>query len=157
MKIFSSLLLLSLVMLLFSNCKKEDSPAEKTKTDLLTSGVWVYESSGADVDGNGTIDLTLEAAGVPQCQLDNRLTFRTDNTAVADEGTTKCNPSDPQTTQFRWQFADNQTALSFSENVFTQLNGKFNIRTLNSTNLSMGKDTTFAPFGKVMVIVNMKH
>lgn len=157
MKIFSSLLLAAFTMLVFSNCKKEDGPVEKTKTELLTSGEWVHESSGADLDKNGTIDLTLEAAGVPQCRLDNRLMFRTDNTAVADEGTTKCNTSDPQTTQFRWQFADNQTTLSLSDNVFTQLNGKFVIRTLSSTQLSMSKDTSIAPFGNVAVMVNMKH
>lgn len=157
MKIFSSLLLLPFVIVAFSYCKKEDSPAEKTKTDLLTSGVWVHESSGVDADKNGTIDVTLEAAGVPLCRLDNQLTFKTDNTAVADEGTTKCSSADPASTQFRWQFADNQTALSFSDNVFTALNGKFAIRTLSSTSLSMSKDTSIAPLGNVAVIVNLKH
>ena len=157
MKIFSSLLLLPFVIVAFSYCKKEDSPAEKTKTDLLTSGVWVHESSGVDADKNGTIDVTLEAAGVPSCRLDNRLTFKTDNTAVADEGTTKCNSADPVSTQFRWQFADNQTAISFSDNVFTALNGKFAVRTLSSTSLSMSKDTSIAPLGNVAVIVNLKH
>jgi hypothetical protein len=157
MKIFSTLLLLPMVIIAFSHCKKEDQQPEKTKRELLTAGAWVHESSGVDVDKNGTIELSLEAAGVPQCRLDNVLTFRSDNTAVADEGVAKCNTADPQTTQFNWQFADNETALSFSGNVFTQLNGRFTIRTLNATSLSLSKDTTIAPLGNVAVIVNLKH
>jgi hypothetical protein len=157
MKIFSTLLLLTVVSVTFQHCKKEDQQPEQTKTDLLTASAWVHESSGVDVDKNGTIELSLEAAGVPQCQLNNVLTFRNDNTAVADEGATKCNAADPQTTQFNWQFADNETALTFSGNVFTQLNGKFAIRTLNATSLSMSKDTTMPGVGNVAVIVNLKH
>lgn len=157
MKIFSSLLLLTVLCAGFFACKKESSPAAETKADLLTSGAWQHESSGVDVDKNGTIELTLEAAGVPACRLDNVLTFRKDNTAIADEGATRCNTADPQTTQFDWQFADNETALVFSGNVFTQLNGKFSIRTLSQTSLSLSKDTTVSPFGNVSVIVNLKH
>lgn len=157
MKIFSTLLLLAVIVVGFNACQKDDPPPEKTKTEILASSAWMHESSGVDVERNGTIEITLEAAGVPQCRLDNVLTFRTNNTAVADEGATKCNAADPQTTQFNWQFADNETALLFSGNVFTQLNGKFAIRTLNSTTLSLSKDTTVVPLGNVAVIVNLKH
>lgn len=157
MKIFSSLLLLTVLCAGFFACKKESGPAAETKADLLASGAWLHESSGVDVDKNGTIELTLEAAGVPQCRLDNVLTFRKDNTATADEGATKCNTADPQTTQFNWQFADNETALLFSGNVFTQLNGKFSIRTLSKTSLSLSKDTTVTGLGNVAVLVNLKH
>lgn len=157
MKIFSTLLLLSLAIGVFSNCKKEERPPEKTKKELLTAGAWVHESSGVDVDKNGTIELSLEAAGVQPCRLDNVLTFRSDNTAVADEGASKCNTTDPPTTQFSWQFADNETALSVSDNVFSQLNGRFAIRTLNSTSLSLSRDTTMPGVGNVAVIVNLKH
>lgn len=157
MKIFSSLLLLLLISIGFFACQKESSVAVETKAALLTSGAWLHESSGVDVDKNGTIELSLEAAGVPLCRLDNVLTFRKDNSAVADEGTTKCNTADPQTSQFNWQFADNETALLFSGNVFTQLNGKFSIRTLSKTTLSLSKDTTVTGFGNVAVLVNLKH
>lgn len=156
MKIFSSLLVLGLSVAC-SNCKQENNPPAQTKTDLLTSGAWLHESSGVDADKNGTIDISLETAGVPQCRLDNVLTFRSDNTAVADEGATKCNATDPQISQFNWQFADNETALLFSGNVFTQLNGKFAIRTLTSTSLSLSRDTTIAPLGNVAIVVNLKH
>ena len=156
MKIFSSLLLLFLICFVFSACKKDKNTAE-TKAALLESGAWLHESSGVDVDKNGTIELSLEAGGVPQCRLDNVLSFQKNHTATADEGATKCNTADPQTTQFNWQFADGETAVVFSGNVFTQLNGKFSIHTLSKTNLSLSKDTTIAPLGNVLVIVNLKH
>jgi hypothetical protein len=156
MKIFSSLLLLTVMGFGVFACKKNTTAAE-SKTDFLASGAWVHESSGVDVDKNGTIELSLEAGGVPKCRLDNVLTFQKNNTATADEGATKCNTADPQTTQFNWQFADNETALVFSGNVFTQLNGKFSIRTLSKTNLSLSKDTTVSGLGNVAVIVNLKH
>jgi Tfp pilus assembly protein PilW len=156
MKIFSSLLLLTVISVGFLACRKNNNTAE-SKADLLASGAWVHESSGVDMDKNGTIDFSLEASGVPQCRLDNVLTFRKDGTAIADEGAAKCNTADPQTSQFNWQFADNETAIVFSGNVFTQLNGKFSLRTLTKTNLSLSKDTTVSGFGNVSVLVNLKH
>lgn len=158
MKIFSSLLLLTTISVGLFACQKDSGNNNATtKTDLLTAGAWVHESSGVDVDKNGTIELSLEAAGVPQCRLDNVLTFQKNNTAVADEGAAKCNTADPQTTNFSWQFADNEGALVFSGNVFNQLNGKFAVRTLTNSSLSLSKDTTVGTLGSVAVIVNLKH
>ena len=97
MKIFSSRLLLLLVSAPFFSCQKESDqpPAEPTKTDQLTASAWVHESSGVDVDKNGTIDIPSTTAGIPTCRLDNVLTFKKDKTATADEGSTKCDPADP--------------------------------------------------------------
>ncbi len=61
----------------FLSCKKDSSENNgPTKTELLTSSAWKYESGGADVDKNGSIDLTLETIGtIPPCILDNSATF----------------------------------------------------------------------------------
>ena len=118
----------------------------------------MHESSGVDVDKNGSIDLPLVTLGVPQCQLDNTLLFKTDNTAVADEGATKCNAAAPQTNNFNWSFADNESSIVISNNVFPALNGKFTVGELTSTKLTIKKDTSMpAPIGNVSIIVNLKH
>ena len=89
MKIFSTLLLLVASASFFS-CEKESDqpPAEATKTDQITASAWVHESSGIDMDKNGTIDVASALAGIPACRLDNVLTFKKDGTATADEGAT---------------------------------------------------------------------
>jgi hypothetical protein len=157
MKIFSTLFLACLCMV-YVSCKKNETNNTPTKMDHITAGPWVHESSGVDVGRDGTIDIPMASLGtIPACRLDNLLTFRKDGTAVADEGATKCEGTDPQTSTFNWAFADNETSLQISGNVFTQLNGKSNIRTLNATTLSLSKDTTVAPFGNVAIVVNLKH
>lgn len=157
MKIFSSRLLLLLVSAPFFSCQKEsDQPAEPTKTDQLTASAWVHESSGVDVDKNGTIDIPSTTAGIPTCRLDNVLTFKKDKTATADEGSTKCDQADPQSSTFNWNFADNETSLVISNNVFTALNGTMKIKTLSSTNLTLTKDTVVSS-NNVSLVVNLKH
>jgi hypothetical protein len=156
MKILSSLLLLAgLSACLLSACKKDDSDSEPNKKDNITAKPWVHESSGVDIDGNNTIDLPL-SANVPACVLDNVLTFKTDGTATADESATKCDAADPQTTGFNWSFADNEESLVISNYVFAPLNGKFKIKTLTSTNLSVSKDTSVSGLN-ASIIVNLKH
>jgi hypothetical protein len=155
MKIFSSLLLLTLSGTLFLSCKKDN---EETKTDLLTAGAWKHESSGVDTDKNGTIDFAFDATTVPVCRTDNVLTFQKGNTAINDEGVTKCNAADQQVTNFNWNFSENETVLNISGNVFTQLNGRLAIKTLTKTNMSLSKDTTLPPpFNNVAIVVNLKH
>ncbi|HUC79631.1 MAG TPA: lipocalin family protein [Flavisolibacter sp.] len=161
MKILPSLFCLVLFGALFS-CKKKSDPEEnlQVKTDYITASAWVYENAGIDNNRDGTIDLPISslAPGMIQaCQADNRLTFRKDNTATADEGPTKCNSTDQQSTTFNWSFADNETNLTISNNVFSLLNGKSKIVTLNATSLSLSRDTAVAPFGNVTLVVILKH
>lgn len=157
MKIFSTLFLLAAISTAFSSCQKKSDPAPApTKTDYLTSSAWVHESSGVDIDKNGTIDIPSASAGIATCRLDNVLTFKKDHTAISDEGATKCNAADPQTTSFNWAFADNETSLSISGNVFTALNGVTKIKSLTATNLTLTKDTVVSS-QNVSLIVNLKH
>lgn len=160
MKIFSSFLLL-LFSLLWVSCGKDSDPkpTEPNKTDNIAASTWVYESSFIDGNGNGNLDAgepTLESLGIPACRLDNTLTFKKDGTATADEGATKCDAADPQTSSFNWSFADNESNLVVSNYVFTALNGKFKIQTLNSTNLTVAKDTTIVVV-PATIVLKMKH
>ena len=87
------------------------------------------------------------------------LTFRANGTATSAEGATKCNDSDPTSTDFNWSFADNETTLNLSGNVFAQLNGSFKIKTLNSTSFSLTRDTVITAPVRIdaTIIVNLKH
>jgi len=158
MKIFSSLFLLALVSTVFICCQKDSdpTPATTTNTDYLTASAWVYESAGIDQNKDGTIDASFPPGTVQDCQLDNVLTFKKDGSATSDAGATKCNASDPQTTQFNWSFADNDKSLVISNNVFTSLNGKLKVLTLDKTKLSLSKDTTIFSI-PLAIVVNMKH
>lgn len=148
---------------LFIACKKnDDKPKEPTKTELLTSQSWKYESGGVDQNRDGTIDLTFASTGYLQpCILDNTGTFSVNGTGIADEGATKCAPADPQTTAFTWSFQNNETEMNILGPGLFGLGGKFNVKTLTATSLSISKDTivTFPPLPptNVALIVNLKH
>ena len=142
----------------FASCSKDSSENNgPTKTQLLTSGAWKYESGGADLDKNGTIDISLETIGtIPPCILDNSATFNADGTGINDEGATKCDPALPQTTSFNWSFANNETALNISGSGFAGISGQFKITTLSTTRLTIAKDTTVNNIPAAL-IVNLKH
>lgn len=155
MKIFSTPHFLIVLSVCFIGCQKKSDPAP-TKADHISSSAWKYESGGIDGDKNGTIDFSFSSANVPACYSDNTILFNKNQTGVTNEGATKCNASDPQTSPFTWSFADNQTNLTISGNVFPLLNGRFKVLTLTSTNFSLSKDTVMAS-QNVALIVNLVH
>ncbi|MGN6164222.1 MAG: hypothetical protein ACTHOF_06765 [Flavisolibacter sp.] len=142
----------------FLSCKKDDSSSDKqTKTDLITSGSWKYESGGADIDKNGSIDVDLESTGqIPACLLDNSATFNANGTGINDEGATKCDNSLPQTTTFTWAFVNNETAINIAGSAFAGISGQFKVVTLTDTKFTISKDTTVSSFPATL-IVNLKH
>ena len=160
MKIFSPLLCIAITSLPFLSCNKKSDPATPTtKTDQLTLSSWTYENAGIDLDRNGSIDQplsTLAPALVQPCVTDNRLTFKRDNAGTVDEGPTKCNALDAQTSVFNWSFADNETNLTISNNPFPLLNGKSRIVNLTATNFTLSRDTVVFS-STVALIVSLKH
>ncbi len=159
MKIFSvPLCLLTFTISVLSCDKKSDPPAGPTKTATISSGAWKYDTGGADVDRNGTIDIQGSSI-LPACALDNTITFKVDNTGVGDEGVTKCNAADPQTAPLTWNFTDAEANLVMSNNIFSILNGKFKIVTLSTTNFSLSKDTVITAISAqpISLVVNLKH
>jgi hypothetical protein len=161
MKIFSSLVFLLITNVVFTSCDKESDPDPQTspKADYISASPWKYENAGIDNDKNGTIDVALSVlvpGAVQACRTDNILTFKKDNTGITDEGTTKCNAADPQSTNFNWSFADNETNLNISNNTFPILNGKSRIVTLNETAFALSRDTTLGGTN-VTLVVTLKH
>ena len=161
MKIFSSFIGILLGIISFTSCNKKSDPDtnQSTKTDQISASAWKYENAGIDFNKDGNIDQALSALapGVIQpCQTDNTITFKKDNSGVVDEGASKCNTADPQTTNFNWNFTENETNLNITNNILPFLSGKFKIVALTATNFSLSKDTTFLN-SNVTLVVTLKH
>jgi len=104
-------MLLFVTLLTFTACKKdEDSP--KTAKDYLTAGFWKMTAGTIDpgIDFGGTV-ITDFYAFLDACEKDDLTRFNADGTITDDEGATKCDPDDPQTTtDGSWVLsADNKT------------------------------------------------
>lgn len=121
-KYFSTLLAVLAVGFLFSfqSCKKDDDGdaggggTAVTKAGLLTSGGWILKSMEADFPAPiGTMDMY---ALMDECDKDDIMTFKSDKTTLGDEGATKCDPNDPQTTGTgTWELTSNDTQLEVTE------------------------------------------
>ena len=155
MKNFPSILYLTLAFLLIQ-CKKEsDPPPQPTKTDHITASPWKLEDAGLDQNKDGSIEFSVFAS-LPACLVDNTISFKTDNTGLTDEGSQKCNTSDPQSTAFNWSFADGEANINISNSMLAQINGKSKIVALTATNMTLAKDTTALGLSG-WAIVKLKH
>jgi hypothetical protein len=141
----------SIIML---SCKK-DSSTSATKTDLITKAAWKYQDAGADIDKNGTIDLSISSQ-LQECEKDNTLTLKADGTGTLDEGATKCDPSDPQSSNVSWSFSNNETLLNFTGAGILGISGQFKILSLTETALSFSKDTTLNGTA-ISLLIQLKH
>ena len=124
---------LAISILLFTKCQKEDSPPppSKTNTQRMTQSPWKFSAatvSGVNVSGS-----------LQTCQKDNILTFITALTGSMDEGTSKCNSSDPQVNPFNWTFANNETIVHISAVLFTGGINDFNVVSLTDTQLVLSQ------------------
>jgi len=111
-KMFSMLVVASLFVL--SSCEKKSDPIKST-TDYLTAGNWkvtgMTVSPGIDVMGVVITDIYQYM--LEDCTKDDLIRFNTDGTVTEDEGATKCDPDDPQTTNDgTWTLTDNDKTLT---------------------------------------------
>lgn len=127
------LVLLFVSSLVLTACKDEQidplPPEPKTKTDLLTDAAWEIEegtispsikvevAQGQSITVSNYWDLLAFAGGgnVQDCDKNNRMICKRDSSVVLDEGPSKCDPGDPQTTDGgKWFFQENETKINFS-------------------------------------------
>lgn len=153
----NKLFFLAICCFAFFSCKKNDSSSQNNnnKTSFLVQQSWKFNNAGLDPDKNGTIDLDVSSQ-IPACLTDNSVTFSVGNTGVSDEGSTKCNTSDPQTVPFGWSFTNNETMISINGNAIAGKGGEFKIITLNGTQFTLSKDTILLGT-QTAFIVNLKH
>ncbi len=123
--------------LFLASCSKEDdsTPAPKTKTELLTTGTWKFSTA--------TVGGTNVNALLQSCQKDNILTFvAVGLSGTLDEGLTKCNGADPQSSPFTWSFASGETVLNISTPLFTGGSNTFTLVSLTATELVVSQNIT---------------
>ncbi len=111
-----------IVCLTIASCKKENP-------DNSNSIVGKWKMTGYihyDVDVYGT--------AVPTCVTDDIITFSSTGIVTADDGPTKCSPTDPQTLTGGYSINSNRTQLTFTFNGETNIDS---ILTLNSTTLKL--------------------
>jgi hypothetical protein len=117
--------LISANIFLFSSCKKNNDPPSKTKTELISQNTWKFKTATV-----GGTTFTF-----PSCLTDLILTFATNGTGNLDEGPTKCNATDPQTTTFTWFFQNNETELVTSAPLIPNGSTTFTIVSLTESEL----------------------
>lgn len=142
--------LLALVALSFISCSKDDdpAPANKTKTELITTGSWKFEKGTAN--GIGDISSFIDA-----CYKDNIITFSANKTGNVNEGALACSPSNAG--NFNWEFTSNETILHISTTLFTGGSNDFTLVSLNETNLVVSQLMTIAPYPATTVEVTFIH
>jgi hypothetical protein len=74
---------------------------ELTKTGFLTDGTWKLVTKEIK-RGSGSWETLIPS--IPACESDNLYEFRKTGAYEINEGSTKCNPADPQTKNGSWAF-----------------------------------------------------
>lgn len=150
---FLSVCLGSLSLLIWTACKKDSSSSSNaSRTTLITQTTWRYDTSGIDLDHNGTIDLGNDTL-IAKCQKDDIYTFASNGTGTMDEGSLKCSVADPQTSSFNWSLTNHDSVLHAT---FPPISGTINIQSVTSTKWTLYKDTTISGIS-IRYIVSLKH
>jgi hypothetical protein len=150
--------LVSIGFIVFS-CNKDDDDKKddaSTKVQLMTSATWKYDTAAIG-DNNGKPVSPLPPGAIENCEKDNIITFKSDSTGTLNEGTTKCDPGDPQTTSFKWWFKDNGAVLYSPDPIFGGLSGDVKVIELTATKLRVTKEVTIAPYPAVNIVLDLKH
>lgn len=134
--------------IVMQGCKKSSTSTQKTKTELISQSAWKFD--------NATVNGADVSAFLQTCQTDNILYFSANGTGTVDEGPTKCNSGDPQTTTFTWNFLTNETILHVSASFFSGGSGDVTLITLSETQLIGSQDITVNGTSQTAV-VTFKH
>ena len=113
MKLLKPIILLSVVSLFVYSCEKtENKPdnnnnngSSKTKLELLTQKNWKVSSlvsSGQDIWATFLVEA---------CNKDNQYRFRTNDSLSLYDMTSKCSPTDPDSSVSIYKFYNNNTQL----------------------------------------------
>jgi Lipocalin-like domain len=102
--------LVLIAFLFFSSCTKKKDP-EPTKAQLLTHAKGWKLTAFTGTSSTGVV--TNLFSSFDTCESDNIITFQSSGAYNEDEGSTKCNASDPQTVETgTWTLSSNDTILT---------------------------------------------
>ncbi len=144
-----AVLVLSLV---WASCSKNSSGNNNNYVTLITKGTWRFDTSGIDLDKNGTVDQPDPI--LEPCFKDNTFVFNKDSTVVMDEGADKCS-TNPQTGTYSWSITNGNPAILKSD-VNPILAQGLKIYTLTDTKLTVYKDTSISGVS-FWYIMSLKH
>ena len=99
--------------------KDDDKDNDNVKNKIV--GTWQLKSLTSDpaIDWFGT-PVTNVFAQLPACVKDDLVIIQSNNTYLEDEGTSKCQPSAPQTVVGTWALNPAQTVISVSRDGDTE-------------------------------------
>jgi hypothetical protein len=140
------------VLSILTGCdkKKDDNtPAPKTKTELITQSSWKFDNAkagGSDISGNPMLT----------CYKDNTMTFSSALTGTISEGAAVCASPAPAT--FTWSFQTSETILNISAIIFPGGSSNFTLVSVNEINLVISQDVTIPPAPMpINVVLTFKH
>ncbi len=127
------------MLLVTTSCKKDDDDPTPTPYEYLTAGDWKITgmefNPGIDI-GLGIVITDIYNDFMEDCSKDDLMTFNTDGTLTEDEGPTKCDPEDPQTTNdATWTLTDNDKTLTMIDPDFGPSSAT--VLVLNETTLKL--------------------
>ncbi len=99
-------------------CKKDEGNEPKSNSDYLLSGNW--QVTGTVLDPGielqpGIIVTDVFEFLVDDCAKDDFMTFNANGTITEDQGTTKCDPDDPQTnSDGSWTLSEDGNTLTIT-------------------------------------------
>lgn len=152
-------------ILAFSSCSKSDdsssgSGSTKTRTEYLTTGTWkqtgITINPGITVGGTTITDLY---GMIPACSKDDTRKFNVGGTGVDDEGATKCDPADPQTTALTWSLIAGESKLVITSNGETDTTNIISIdgSTFKGTQVMDGSNVGGTPGTQYTLTITATH
>lgn len=109
-----TLLILALAATTFASCKKDDD-GSSAEDNLTGASCW----SPVKDELYNSATSAWEDQGVDNCTKDDCTKFNSDKTIAFDEGATKCDPTDPQTSTGTWSLSADGKTLSLTQDGFT--------------------------------------
>jgi len=125
------LMMILISSVLFGSCHKPSVDIVAEKTNTLTTGTWRFTG----YNYRNAIS-TVTYSSLPDCRKDDLRNFKNDGTYEINEGISKCNASDPQSTFGQWKFLNDHASrieLDGKEFVVDRLdNGQFEIHSYST-------------------------
>ena len=132
MKRFKFILAFTIITaFIFHSCKDEDKKPDpsgmKTNTEKISNSNWKLNSATFNPPmvitvGPNTITVKSLLEVLTDCQKDNMLMFNTDSTMTIDNGSVKCEVSEPQTAKDgNWKFINNEKQIEITNSEYFKL------------------------------------
>jgi hypothetical protein len=143
---FVSALVFTFSVFFVVSCKKKDDKTveppqspQPSRTDLITAKLWKISgltSGSSDLWNSGLVD---------PCNKDNTYRFKVNNILTAYDLPTKCNGSDPDSTNNPWTFTDNDTRIYVKINLNTTVEDTASIIELTESKIVLDADYNSVP------------